>query len=247
MRKKLFWGILFVVLCLCILAMLFYNGTLQINNPSRQSYPVRGVDVSAYQGEIDWQVLAGEDIQFAYLKATEGSSYEDPFFQQNLSGALQTGLQIGAYHFFSFDSAGAAQPERFQQSVPVIVGMLPPVIDVEFYFEYSEKTLDAAKIMEIRQNLMEMLIAVESHYGVKPILYVTRKSHTLLIDEQFSGYPIWIRSVYGGIDDWQGECLIWQYSNRKKLDGYKGEEDFIDMNAFVGTFEELEQMQRVKE
>ena len=54
--------------------VLVWNGIIQLNHPSQESYPVRGVDVSSYQGEIDWQVLSRQGIQFAFIKATEGSS-----------------------------------------------------------------------------------------------------------------------------------------------------------------------------
>ena len=63
--------------------LLFYFGILQLNNPSGKTYPVRGVDVSSYQGDIDWPVLAQQDIQFAFIKATEGSSFTDPCFAEN--------------------------------------------------------------------------------------------------------------------------------------------------------------------
>ena len=55
------------------MAALFYNGVVLFNNPSNMEFPVRGVDVSSYQGTIDWNVLASQNIQFAFIKATEGN------------------------------------------------------------------------------------------------------------------------------------------------------------------------------
>ncbi len=57
---------------LAIMAWCFYEGILQCNNPPSHSFPVRGVDVSHHQGTIDWPVIAGQGIRFAYMKATEG-------------------------------------------------------------------------------------------------------------------------------------------------------------------------------
>ena len=77
-----------------------------------------GVDVSAFQGKIDWHILAGESISFAFIKATEGSGYVDDNFEDNWRKASQTDLKIGAYHFFSYDSSGLTQAENFIQTVP---------------------------------------------------------------------------------------------------------------------------------
>ncbi|MCW5953083.1 MAG: lysozyme, partial [Propionibacteriaceae bacterium] len=98
-----------VVAAVAALAGLIWTGVVHPNNPSREQYPVWGVDVSRYQGEIDWPVLAAQGIEFAFIKATEGSSYVDPRFAANLEGASAAGLRAGAYHFFSFESAGATQ------------------------------------------------------------------------------------------------------------------------------------------
>ena len=80
LRKKIIicgFIILFVPL---VLALLLFFGVLHINNPSAKEYPIRGVDVSSYQGEVDWDTLSEQNISFAYIKATEGSSYKDDRF-----------------------------------------------------------------------------------------------------------------------------------------------------------------------
>ena len=74
-KRRLLYSLLAAVLLSAfVLAFLVWNGYLLLNNPSRERYPVRGVDVSKYQGEIDWPVLAEQEISFAFIKATEGSS-----------------------------------------------------------------------------------------------------------------------------------------------------------------------------
>ena len=104
--RYLWWTLAVLFLCAAVVAALFYTGVLKFNNPSRNTYPVRGVDVSSYQGTIDWEVLSSQNIQFAFIKATEGSGFVDPCFVDNLAGASETSLYIGAYHFFSFESSG---------------------------------------------------------------------------------------------------------------------------------------------
>ncbi|MBR4257050.1 MAG: lysozyme, partial [Clostridia bacterium] len=90
------------VICAAVVLCLFYFGVLHINNPSKSIYPVRGVDVSHYQGDVDWETLSKQGISFAFIKATEGSSYVDLTFEKNYVEANKTVLRVGAYHFFSF-------------------------------------------------------------------------------------------------------------------------------------------------
>ena len=102
----------------------------------KEPYPVKGVDVSEHQKDIDWKGLASEDISFAFIKATEGSSYVDKRFEENWKHANRTDLKVGAYHFMSYDTPGKSQAENFIKQVHWRFGMLPPVVDVEFYGDY---------------------------------------------------------------------------------------------------------------
>ena len=63
-----------IISAILVLALLFYFGVLHINNPSQKTYPVRGVDASNFQGEVDWNTLSEQNISFAYIKATDGAS-----------------------------------------------------------------------------------------------------------------------------------------------------------------------------
>ena len=95
-------------------------------------WQVFGVDVSTYQGEVDWASLAGQGVDFAFIKATEGSGLKDVRFAENWAGAQAAGVRPGAYHFFSYDSPGETQAQNFIETVPVTPGSLPPVVDIEF-------------------------------------------------------------------------------------------------------------------
>ena len=220
-----------------LLALLLYLGIVHINNPSKAKYPVNGVDVSAYQGQVDWDTLSSQDIDFAYIKATEGSTFKDACFEYNWKEADETDLRIGAYHFFSFESSGEKQAANFIDSVDAIPMMLPPVIDVEYYGKYQNE--DDIDVVEIRAELRNMINILKEEYGVNPVLYVSEETYNTIVAQEFTDCDIWYRSVYGKIDgdlDW----TFWQYSNRHRLNGYEGEEPFIDMNVFYGTKEEFE-------
>lgn len=214
-----------------------WHGYLLLNNPSRSRYPVRGVDVSHYQGSIDWPVLAGEDIRFAYIKATEGSSHVDRLFSYNWEHARQTNLAVGAYHFFSFDSSGLTQAENFINCVGAAPGMIAPVIDVEYY---ADKKDNPPAAESVRAELKLMLEALQSHYGMVPIIYSTEDVWEKYIKDYFDEYPLWIRNVIttpGTDADW----VLWQYTNRGRLAGYQGEEQYIDINVFDGSLEQWQE------
>ncbi len=245
-NKKLL-AFIYVTVAAAILAatafLCVYNGVILLNSPSKEKYSVRGVDVSSYQGEIDWQVLSCEaDIYFAFIKATEGSSYVDPRFEYNYTEAQKTELRVGAYHFFSFDSAGETQAENFIKTVKKTDGMLPPVIDLEFYAD-KEKYPPAR--VDVQAELDVMIEALREHYGMSPIIYVTKESYAMYIEGYYEDIDIWYRNVITATGTPDGRAwTFWQYTNRARLRGYKGEERFIDVNVFCGTKEEFERYGR---
>ena len=142
---------------------------------------------------------------------------------------------MGAYHFFSYDSPGRTQAENFIATVGKAEGMLPPVVDIEFY---GDKEKHPPKREDVEAILTEMLRYLEAYYDRKPILYATQKSYRLYIEDSYEGYDIWIRNVLSRPDLPDGrKWTFWQYSHREKLDGYAGQEEDIDMNVFNGTAE----------
>lgn len=229
-------AVLILAVALSGILALFYFGVIHINNPQAKGYSVIGVDVSAYQGEIDWQTLSAQGISFAFIKATEGSSFVDSRFSENFSAAQQTDLRIGAYHFFSFESSGKAQAEHFCSTVPKISGGLPPVVDVEYYGEFSASNISVA---DVRLNLREFVDTVKAYYGASPIIYVTDSTYRNIVGEGFFDCCFWIRDVYGKPSD-SIKWTFWQYSNRHVLEGYNGKERYIDMNVFCGNKAEFE-------
>lgn len=229
--------LLALLILIPIFSALIWNGTILLNNPSQSRYPVRGVDVSRYQGQIDWELLASNDISFAYIKATEGSSYVDSCFSYNYEEARKTSLRVGAYHFFSYDSEGQTQAAHYIDVVEKTDDMLPPMIDLEFY---GDKEQNPPEQGQVRQELTVMLDRLEEYYGVKPIIYATGKSYKLYLADAFQEYDIWIRNVITSprLSDHR-EWTFWQYTDRGKLEGYQGDEKYIDMNVFHGSREDF--------
>lgn len=231
-RRWIVVGVAGFVAVVGVLAGLVWAGMVHANNPSRERYPIRGVDVSRYQGVIDWPVLAGQGIDFAFVKATEGSGFVDQRFIDNLAGATDAGLRAGAYHFFSFESPGTTQADNVIRTVPALPDLLPVVVDVEFYGDFWWNPPEAG---DVRRELGDLLARLAAHYGKPPIIYATPEAYDRYIAGEFSDNDIWIRDV------WREPALpdgrawtFWQFSDRHRLDGYTGEEEFIDVNVFAG-------------
>ncbi|MDO5436048.1 MAG: GH25 family lysozyme [Clostridia bacterium] len=237
MKKRT--GRLLILICLliCIFCAALIQGRA-FNRVCVSGCAVRGVDVSEYQGQIDWAVLHDEEISFAFIKATEGSSYTDPYFDVNWSNARENGILTGAYHFFSFDSEAGTQADNFISTVPYTEDSLPSVVDIEFYGSYK-RTKPANKDLVISE-LGCLLDRLESAYGKRPIIYATVSAYREYISGHFDDYPVWIRSVYVPASWWIGNnWTFWQYTDRAKLPGYSGPESCIDMNVFSGEYEDL--------
>lgn len=219
-----------------VLFSLVFNGVIILNGFSADKYSVKGVDVSSYQGDIDWDTLSKQDISFAFIKATEGSSFVDKNFTYNFEQAQGASLAVGVYHFFSYDSEGSAQAEHFINTVDAFEGMLPPVIDLEFYGDKEKSPPEREYVDEQLKTMLEML---EDHYGQKPIIYATERSYELYLSGDYSEYDIWIRNVVTKPKLSDGrKWTFWQYTNRERLDGYSGKEKYIDVNVFAGSFDQ---------
>ncbi len=216
-------GISFIVSC--------YFSTVKLN---RSKYPVCGVDVSNYQGLIDWDKLEEQNVAFAFIKATEGSGHIDESARRNLERASKTSIKKSAYHFFSFDSSGETQAENYISVVGADEIDMPPVVDIEYY---ADKKSNKPTKEETEQILRPLLEKLEEYYGVKPIIYTTLPVYFRYVKENFSDYPLWIRNVNFEPDlmNWK----FWQYCDKGELYGYKGEEKYIDLNVYNGTIEQF--------
>lgn len=232
--------VLIIILAVCCLVnslIYFYGqGIVHINYPSTKKYPIRGVDVSNHQGKIDWEKLVSQNVSFAFIKATEGSTFVDPYFSENWKNAEKNNIRIGAYHFFSFDSAGEKQAESFCRNVTKVDNMLPPVVDVEYYGQY--KKVEDIDIPKAKKELQILLNKLEEQYDMKPIIYCGFLYESIVKDD-FEDYDLWYGLVFNPLFD-KDKSVFWQYSQNHILQGYSGNEKLIDMNIFMGSKEEFE-------
>ena len=131
---------------------------INFGKASPRHLAVHGVDVSRWQGNIDWQKLRGQGANFVYIKATDGGDHLDPMFKKNWRAAEQAGLKRGAYHFFYWCRTAGEQADWFIRNVPKVEGALPPVIDVEWNGDSSCKRRPSRdKVLEKMQVFMDKL------------------------------------------------------------------------------------------
>ena len=209
----------------------------EVNYP--EGYDIHGIDVSHYQGDIDWEVLRNlgtiDDcpIRFVMIKATEGITNIDDKFENNFFQAREYGFTRGAYHFYSNHSSAADQARFFIENVKLEKGDLPPVLDVE-----NKPQKQTAE--EFKQSVLQWLRIVENHYGVKPILYTYYKfKMEHLNDSVFDQYPYWIAHYYVDSVEYQGQWKFWQHTDAGSLPGIKGP---VDFNIYNGSYYELRQL-----
>ncbi len=216
--------------------VLLPSGIILFNEPSPKRFPVRGIDVSHHQGEIDWSAVAEAEIAFSFIKATEGADLRDPRFGENWRGAGAAQLARGAYHYFTFCTAGHAQAEHFLRVLPSDTPALPAAVDVEF----SGNCRNAPADGQISTELAGFLEPVEAATGRKAILYVTRKAYRRIVSGRFNDNPIWLRNTF-----WEpslgrrGAWAFWQHTGRGEVPGIKGA---VDLNVFNGTTAEFRRL-----
>ena len=197
-------------------------------------YRVHGIDVSHYQGDINWKMLEQTrqgkfPIQFIFMKATEGGDYADDRFAANFDSARVHGFVRGAYHFYNPKTDANKQADFFIQSVKLEAGDLPPVLDIE------KKGKDMKKL---QADLKVWLRKVENHYGVKPIIYASYKFKTrYLNDSVFNTYPYWIAHYYVDSVRYEGDWKFWQHTDVGTLPGI---DEKVDLNVFNGGKNELD-------
>ena len=194
---------------------------------------IAGIDVSHYQGEIDWNAVAAHGARFAFIKATEGVDNVDPQFATNWQAAHAAGLLRGAYHYFDPSQDAAKQADHFLQTVTMDDASLPPVVDVEVSGGLSPSDLSSA--------LRVWLEKVAEGSGSKPIIYADPTFWRSHIVGDFSEYPFWI-AEYGPEahvpDDWSS-WTFWQHSQSGQVPGVTGP---VDMDRFAGNEKDLEDL-----
>ena len=238
-NKKILITVLIITLILFVIFLLMVNGYIIPTKIEAEKFEVKGVDVSEYQGEVDWDKIKEQNIDFAFIKATEGSKGKDNSFDKNYEKLKNMDMLLGLYHFFSFESLGEEQADNYIKVVGNIENdenLMLPIIDIEYYSYYKKAKPNKEWVTK---ELQKMLDKLEKTYRVKPIIYTTMEFYQEYIEGEFLEYDIWIRNILTKPDLENREWKFWQYTGRGKLEGYNGEEKYIDLNVFNGSKEDF--------
>lgn len=188
---------------------------------------VRGIDVSHYQGTIDWAAVSqhgSDSVQFAFIKATEGKFIDDHLFARNLTLANQAGIPAGPYHFYRPGNANTLQVRRFASQIKDAEFDLAPLIDVEV-----NSGLDKVTFVN---RLLDFLELITEEFG-RPIVYTSENFYNELLRGQLDEYPLIIAKYSPQpprLNDgrtWVG----WQYSESEEVNGIAGGVDRIVLAA----------------
>ncbi|WP_433971876.1 GH25 family lysozyme [Tunturiibacter lichenicola] len=220
-----------------------FSGQGQKTQTQLHSYVVRGIDVSHYSGQVDWQKVAASGIDFAYVKATQGTTLIDPMLQRNLDALHIASLPHGVYLTYDFCQNPDLEVENLLRIVPYGTDMLPIALDLEWFegsgintpssFRMQMKCANA-DITLTRNNVLRVLQRLTVAYGRAPIIFLPSVSRNLL-DTRFDAYPRWTADYSHGSNEagrprdliW----TIWQYSDRGVISGVTGP---TDVDVFAG-------------
>ncbi|MHA0857519.1 glycoside hydrolase family 25 protein [Paenibacillus sp. CMAA1364] len=202
----------------------------------RSSNHAQGIDISHWQGTINWEQVRLDGKVFTFIKASEGSTFQDKRFLINVKSAVAAGLLVGAYHFSRANSPASvkAEVDHFLSTVaPVAKDLrLPLVLDIE--------TKEAGSKANVVRTVRAWVEYFKERTGKYPLIYTFPNFIDTSLDTSFSDIPLWYAYYHkdgspidrGGWKAWE----FLQYSSTGKVNGISGN---VDMNEYKGTKEEL--------
>ena len=189
-----------------------------------------GIDISHYQGNIDWEALQSSEhcINYIFIRATMGSNGIDYQFQNNWKNSGENKFLRGAYHYYRPNANSTEQFKNFSSIVKLGPGDFPPVLDIEEMGKYGTENLVA--------GVLNWLKMAEEHYGVIPIVYTGSNFYELYLKGRIDNYPLWIAAYSGSERIRNVEWKFHQFSDRIRI---KGIDEYVDGNSFNGENEDL--------
>jgi lysozyme len=151
---------------------------------------LNGIDVSEFQGEIDWQAVKASGVVFAFARALEGETIIDSRFADSWEDMKEAGIVRGAYDFYVADDSVESQVENFTALVTLEPGDLVPMVDIE-----TASLGGQPATADLVSDFHQYLDLMEAHYGVKPIIYTDPDFWNENLDDSFGDYALWV-AVY---------------------------------------------------
>ena len=212
------------------------NGLKEYGVCIPSGYDIHGIDISHYQGKIDWgdfyRINRRQLLCTSFYESDGRGDHNDTTFQTNFANARNHGFIRGAYHFYIPGTDALKQADFFYTYGQT--GFRRPASGSRCGSDRTKRE------KELQQGIKRWLDRIESHYGVKPILYTSYKFKTRYLDDSiFNAYPYWIAHYYVDSVKYQGKWDFWQHTDVGNVPGIK--ED-VDLNVFNGTLEELKKL-----
>lgn len=196
----------------------------EVAGPQADTYAVRGIDVSAHNGDIDFEAVRDAGIDFVIIKASEGTDWQDRALTRNYARARRAGLKVGLYHFFRFDSPGDLQALNFADAAADRRPDLPLVIDLEEFG--NPKFTPTRHVLDRLDTCMTIL----RRRGYDVMIYTNKRGYQRFVDRRYDSIPLWLCSLGEGSPD-SFDWVMWQHSHRGSVDGISGD---VDLNVFAG-------------
>ena len=180
---------------------------------------IKGIDVSKYQGQIDWTAVRDGGVEFAMIRAGYGmyAHQKDPYFDQNVQGAQAAGVHVGAYHYSYAQSVEDArrEAELFLSWIAPYSLDYPVAFDIE---DGSQEGLSSETLTQI----VEAFCGVVEAAGYYTMVYANKYwlQHKLIYD-RIKRWDIWL-AHYAAVTDYDKEHGIWQCSSREQIAGISG-------------------------
>ena len=199
----------------------------------KQSEVAYGIDISEFQGHINWNQIGRSGIDFVYIRASEGITIRDHKFEDNWQSARRLDLLRGAYHFYIVGDEFGAQVQNFTSQFTLNAGDLAPMIDIEHASFVSEESIDKSSLQE---NFIQFLGRIENTYGCSPIIYTSYSFASEYLDDfRFAKYRLWIadynKSKPSVPDIWKEKgWFIWQFMVRKDFPGVDTNNGSVDQD-----------------
>lgn len=212
-----------------------YNRNNYLLLQNLTSYP--GVDVSAYQGEIDWEAVASSGIRFAIVRLGyrgygSGKLVEDSYARQNLTGAKEAGLNVGAY-FFSQALNIQEVDEEIQFMLEILDEFhldMPIVLDWEIPSTDSTPPRTAGMDARTLTDMQLHFCQVMAEMGYQPMVYFNwYQSENLYYLSELEDAPFWL-ALYQDRMTYPWKVEMWQYSDKGSVPGISG---YVDLNVYM--------------
>ena len=198
---------------------------------------MHGIDVSKYQGDIDWPRVRSSGVGFAFIKATEGGDHADERFLDNWPSAHAAGLARGAYHYYYFcrtarRAGGLVHRARAARPLGAAAGPRPRVDAQVAHLHLPPRPGHGP------QRGGELPAEADGRYRKRPVIYTTVDFYRDNELWRLEGYPFWLRSVAGHPSEvYPGQRWpFWQYTGTGVVDGIDGP---TDLNVFSGSFVQM--------